>query len=112
MQNLKRPGTSSTSQPTDPVLLYHQGQAENTKGPTVLDNSADEDSEKGDEKSAQSRDSERTLYCPDLYVLTNDEHWTMTPGRIISLRDCRQWRSTGHMQIDHYAMCTTIIVPQ
>ena len=21
----------------------------------------------------------RTLFCPDLYVLTNDEHWTMTP---------------------------------
>ena len=73
------PRTSSTSQPTDPVLPCHEGQAENTKGPTVLDNSVDEDSEKGDEKSAQSRDSERTLYCPDLYVLTNDEHWTMTP---------------------------------
>ena len=55
------PRTSSTSQPTDPVLPGHEGQAENTKGPTVLDNSVDEDSEKGDEKSAQSRDSERTL---------------------------------------------------
>ena len=79
MQNLKRPGTSSTSQPTDPVLLYHQGQAENFQGPTVLDNSADENSEFCDEYSAQSRDSERTLYYPVLYVLTNDEHWTMTP---------------------------------
>ena len=43
------------------LLPCHEGQAENTKGPTVLDNSADEDSEKGDEESAQSRDSERTL---------------------------------------------------
>ena len=39
----------------------------------------DEDSEYSDEYSAQSRDSEKALYYPDLYVLTNDEHWTMTP---------------------------------
>ena len=26
-----------------------------------------------------SRDSEKTSFCPDLYVLTNDEHKTMTP---------------------------------
>ena len=37
-------------------------------------NSIDDDSEYGDEKSAQSRDSERTFFYPDLYVLTNDEH--------------------------------------
>ena len=30
-------------------------------------------------KSAQSRDSENALYHSDLYVLTNDEHWTVTP---------------------------------
>ena len=35
--------------------------------------------EYSDEYSAQSQNSERTLFCPDLYVLTNDEHWTMTP---------------------------------
>ena len=73
------PGTSSTSQPTEPVLPYHQGPAASTQGPTVLDNSADEDSECYDEFSAQSQDSQRTVYYPDLYVLTNDEHWTMTP---------------------------------
>ena len=49
------------------------------KEPTVLDISADEDSEKSDPYSAQSQESQRTLYYPDLYVLTNDEHWTMTP---------------------------------
>ena len=76
---LNEPGTSSTSQPTDPVLPCHQGPAASTQGPTVLDNSADENSEYSDEYSAQSRDSERTLYYPVLYVLTNDEHWTMTP---------------------------------
>ena len=43
------------------------------------DNSGDEDSECSDEKSAQSRNSGRILYCPELYVLTNDEHSTMTP---------------------------------
>ena len=45
----------------------------------LLCQSGDEDSEYSDESSAQSQNSERTLYDPDLYVLTNDEHWTMTP---------------------------------
>ena len=36
-------------------------------------------SEDSDEYSAQSQDSGRTVLYPDLYVLTNDEHWTMTP---------------------------------
>ena len=58
------PGTSSNTQPTVPVLPFDSG---------------DEDSEYSDEYSAQSQNSERTLYYPDLYVLTNDEHWTMTP---------------------------------
>ena len=70
------PGTSSTSQLSTSLSSRT---SRNTQGPAVLDNSADEDSEKGYEKSAQSRDSERTLYCSDLYVLTNVEHWTMTP---------------------------------
>ena len=39
------PGTSSTSQPTVPVLPYYQGPAATFQGPAVLDNSADEDSE-------------------------------------------------------------------
>ena len=50
------PGTSSTLN-----LLYH------------------EDSEYGDEKRAQKSRLEKALYFPNLYVLTNDEHWTMTP---------------------------------
>ena len=57
-------GTSSNTQPTVPVLPY---------------NSDQEDSEYSDECCAQSRDSDRTLYYPDLYVLTHDGHWTMTP---------------------------------
>ena len=57
-------GTSSNSQPAVPVLPY---------------NSGDEDSECSDQNSAQSRDSERPLFYPDLCVLTDDEHWTMTP---------------------------------
>ena len=66
MKSLKNePGTSSKTQLIGPVLPY---------------NSGDEDSEHRDEYSAQSRDSERTLYYPDLYVLTNEEHWTMTPA--------------------------------
>ena len=73
------PGTSSNSKPTDPVLPYHQRPAASTQGPTVLDNSADEGSEKSDEKSAQSQDFHTTQYFPDLYVLTSDGHWTTTP---------------------------------
>ena len=73
------PGTSSNSKPTDPVLPYHQRPAASTQGPTVLDNSADEGSEKSDEYSAQSQDSHTTQYFPDLYVLTSDGHWTTTP---------------------------------
>ena len=57
-------GTSSNTQPTLPVFPY---------------NSGDEDSEYSDEYGAQSRDSEKALYYPDLYVLTDDEHSTMTP---------------------------------
>ena len=70
--------TSSTSQLTDPVVPYHQGQAENTQGSTVLDNCADEDSDYSDEFCGRSENSQRTLYYPDLYVLTKDEHWTQT----------------------------------
>ena len=51
------PGTSSTSQPTEPELPLHQGPATSSQGPAassqgpiVLDNSADEDSESSDEK--------------------------------------------------------------
>ena len=64
----------------------------------------------------QSQDSGRTVLYPDLCVLTNDEHWTMTPetqvcssSLIILLCDYRKRRSTEHMQFDHYAVCTTII---
>ena len=73
-EHQNEPGTSSTSPPTVPVLLYHQGPAANSHGPIVLDNSADEDSENSNEYSAQSQDAQRTLYYPDVYVLTNDDH--------------------------------------
>ena len=57
------PGTSSNSQLAAPVLTFF-----------------DEDSEYSDEYGAQSRDSERTIFYPDLFVLTKEEHWTMTPA--------------------------------
>ena len=41
-------------------------------------NSGDEDSEYSDEYSALSQDTGRTVLDPDLYVLTNDEHWPLT----------------------------------
>ena len=46
--------------------------------PVLPHNPGDEDSECSDENSAQSRDSEKALYYPDLCVLTDDEHWTKT----------------------------------
>ena len=110
------PGTSSNSQPTVPVLHLQPSPAANAQGPADI--SVDEDSEYSDEYRAQSQDSQRTQYYPDLYVLTNDELWTMTPETqvcsirwIFYFRDYRKWRSTGHMQLDHFAVCTTIIVP-
>ena len=73
------PGTSSISLPIVPVLPYYQRLEASTQGPAVLDNSADEDSEFSNEYISQSQDSEGTLYDPDLYFLTDDEHRTMTP---------------------------------
>ena len=72
-------GTSSNSQPFGVVLPLHQGPAASSQGPAASAISDDEDSEYSDEYSAQSQDSGRTAFYPDLYVLTNDEHWTMTP---------------------------------
>ena len=114
------PGTSSNSQPTVPILPLDQGPAASSQGPAAFDNSVDENSVYGDEYSAQSQNTERTMFYPDLYVLTNDEHWTMTPetnkyaaaAGSFCFRDYRKWRSTGHMRLDHYAVCTTIFVPQ
>ena len=59
-----------------PVLPLHQGPAASPQGPAA---SANSDCEYSDEYSAQSHDSGRTVLYPDLFVLTNDEHWTMTP---------------------------------
>ena len=49
------------------------------------DESTDNDDEHGEResgpaiRSARSHDSGRTVFHPDLYVLTNNEPWTMTP---------------------------------
>ena len=39
-----------------------------------------EESEYSDEYCAQNQDSGRTVFYPDLFVLTKEEHWTMTPA--------------------------------
>ena len=72
------PRTSSTSKPFVPVLPLNQGPAASSRGPAASANSGDEDSEYSDEFGARSQDSGRTVLYPDLYVLTNDEHWTVT----------------------------------
>ena len=72
-----------------------------------------------DEFSAQSRESGRKVLNSDLYVLNNDEHWTMTPEThkyahaaasfCFVTTENVDWQD---MKFDHYAVCTTIIVPQ
>ena len=80
MKNVKNEhGTSSNSQTIVPVLSLPQGPAASSQGAAASNNSEDEDSEYSDENCARSQDSERILFFPDLYVLTNDDRWTMTP---------------------------------
>ena len=67
-----------TRNPIVPVLLLHQGPAASSQGPAASHNSADEDSEYSDEYSARSQYSARTVLYPDLHILTNYEHWTVT----------------------------------
>ena len=73
------PASSPNSQPTVTVRPLRQGPAASSQGPATSAFSGDEDSEYSDEYSAQSQDSARTVLYPDLIVLTNDEHWTVTP---------------------------------
>ena len=75
----KEAGSSSNPQPAVPVLPRHQGPAASSQGPAASAISGDEDSEYSHEYSAQSHDSGRKVFHADLYVLTNDERWTMTP---------------------------------
>ena len=93
------PGTSSNTQPPVPVLPLQSGSTSSSHGPSTSttstssqrtststsseDESADNDDEHGEGESgpaiqsARSHDSGRKVLYPDL--LTNDEHWTMTP---------------------------------
>ena len=122
-------GTSSNSQPVVPVLPLHQGAAASSQGPatssqgpSAITDSEDEETEDEDdehgEQGARSQDSGRTVFYSDFYVLTNDEHWTVTPethkyaaaaGSFCF--DYRTWGTTGRLQLDHYAVGTTVIVP-
>ena len=75
------PGTSSTSQPFVPMLPLNQGPAASSQGPTASAISDNEKSECSDDYSARSQDSGRTVLHPDLYILTGDGHWTVTPEK-------------------------------
>ena len=80
------PGTSSSSQPSAPVLPLNQGPAASSQGPAASAYSDDENSEFCDEDSARSQVSGRTLLHPDLHTLTNDEHWKVTPETHTSMQ--------------------------
>ena len=92
------PGPSSNSQATVPVQPLQRGPAANSQGPVASTNTGDEDCEYS---------SGRTVLYPDLSVLTNDEHWAMTPethkyaaaaGSLF--RDNGKWKTTRHLQFD------------
>ena len=58
------------------------------------------------------------MLCPDLHILTNDEHWTVTPATHkfaaaagILFSDYGDRRTTGYKQFD-YAKCAAMTVPQ
>ena len=118
-------GNSSNFQTTVPVLPFQhgpaassQGPAASSQGPAASANSGDEDSEYSEEYSAQSQDSERTILYPDLYVLTDDEHWPMTPEshKYVAAAGSFCFGTTENerqqdIQFDHYAVCTTIMEP-
>ena len=96
-------GTSSSAQLPVPLLVLplRSGSTSSSHGPLTSttptnsqrtststsseDESADIDDEHGERESgpavqsARGHGSGRTVFCPDLHVLTNDEHWTMTP---------------------------------
>ena len=73
------PGISSTFQFFVPVLPLNQGPAASSQGPAANAISDDENSEYSDEQSERSQNSGRTVLYPDLYILTDDEHWTVPP---------------------------------
>ena len=61
---------------------YQQRPAASSQGPSANTDDDDErrDGESGPAiQSGRSHDSGRTVLYPDLCVLTNDEHWTVTP---------------------------------
>ena len=75
MKNLK-----TSLEPLQPLhLIIKDQQPASSQGPAASAISGDEVSEYGDEYSAESQDSGRTVPYPDLYVLSNAEHWTTTP---------------------------------
>ena len=74
--------TSSQGPPTSTTLASSQRTSTSTSSEDESTNNDDEhgEGESGPAiQSAQSHDSGRTVLYPDLYVLTNNEHWTMTP---------------------------------
>ena len=118
-RTVKNPGTSSTSQLFVQVLPLNQGPAASSQGPAASANSDDESSAYSDEYSARSQDSGKTVLCPDLYILTHDEHWTVTPETHKYAAAGSFWFVTtanGEQQeicnFDNYTTCAAITVPR
>ena len=59
------------------------------------------------------------MLCPDLKILANDEHWTVTAethkfaaAAGILFSDYGDWRTTGYKQFEYDAKCAAMTVPQ
>ena len=100
-----------TSQPIVPVHSHYQGPAASSQGPVASANSGDEDSENSDEYSAQCQDSGRTVLCPDVYVPSNDEHWTMTPETHKYAAGARSFFFVTTANGDQQDICKLITMP-
>ena len=108
---VNEPGTSANSQPTAPVLPYYLRPADSSHGPAAPDNSGNEDNEYSDEQSAQRQDVERILFYPDLYVLTDDEHWIMTKDTHMYVAAARSFCSVKTEIGGQQDICNLITVP-
>ena len=72
-----------------------------------------------DYKVHEATTPEEQCSIPDLHILNNDEHRTITSealkspvrSRVITSCDYGKQRSTGCLQLDYHTVCASTIVP-
>ena len=99
-----------TSQDQHPVHKDHRPVPALRMNPLTTTTSTEKENLAEQYKSARSHDSGRTVLYPDLYDLTLDEYWTMTPeahksaaaAGVILFCDLGKWRTAGSLQLDYF----------